>query len=356
MKIALIDTSYPLNNRNIKLIESLKRKYQNCEIHAITWNREKLPITIKDCDYNIHSYEVQSALGNDVDKLRKLFGFYRYIKHELAEINADIIIASHWESLIAGTLYKGKAKILIYENLDIPTGPKPIRLILQTIERLCLRKTDIIIHASRFFKDLYPNNIPQYILENKPTLFTANDHSPLTIHTPLRVSFIGSLRYPEIFYNLIDSVKGNEKIKLNLHGAGSHYETIAKYTKGIANINLTGRYNYNEIKSLYDKSDLIWAAYPNKDYNVKYAISNKFHESMMLRRPCIFSSGTRLGDFVSEKGIGFSVNPYDVYEIKQLFTELLNNPELIQNVVNNISEFVSHEKSWDEDFDQINFA
>lgn len=353
MKVAFIDTSYPLNNRNDKLIESFIRKYPGCEIHAITWNREKLPIN--EMTYRVHSYEVRSQLGNYVDKLRKLFGFYKYVKAELRKIEADIIIASHWESLIAGALYKGDAKKLVYENLDIPTGSKLVRSLIVMFERLSLKKTDMIIHASRFYKDLYPQNIPQYVLENKPTLFDAGDYTPLQIHTPLRISFIGSLRYPEIFYSLIDAVNGDNRVQLTLHGAGSHYELISQYAQGISNITLTGRYAYSNIKNLYDESDLIWAVYPSKDYNVKYAISNKFHESMMLRRPCVFCSGTKLGDYVSENRLGFVVNPYDINEIKALINQILSDPNLMQDVERNISQFVVTEKTWDEDFNEIIF-
>lgn len=353
MIIAFIDTSYPLNNRNCKLIESFYRKYPECEIHAITWNRENL--LIHELGYTVHSFEVKSQLGNYFDKFSKLFGFFKYVKAQLNCISPDIIIASHWESLIAGALYKGAAKKLVYENLDIPTGNKLIRSIIVFVERLCLKKTDIIIHASRFYKDLYPQRIPQYVLENKPTLFDANDYCPLKIHSPLRISFIGSLRYPEIFYNLIDAVKDDNRVLLFLHGAGSHFELIAQYAKDISNVILTGRYSYVDIKKLYDDSDLIWAVYPSKDYNVKYAISNKFHESMILRRPCIFCAGTKLGNFVTENGLGFVVNPYDVNEIKELINNLLENNSLLQNVERNISQFIINERTWEEDFNEIEF-
>lgn len=353
MKIAFIDTSYPLNNRNDKLIESFYLNYPGCEIHAITWNRENL--SIEELGYIVHSYEVKSQLGNYVDKLRKLFGFYKYVKSELRKISPDIIIASHWETLIAGSLYKGSAKKLVYENLDIPTGGKFIRTIIVMLERMSLKKADMIIHASRFYKDLYSQNIPQYVLENKPTLFDVNDYTPLQIHAPLRISFIGSLRYPDIFYTLIDAVKDDDRVHLSLHGAGSHFESISQYAKEISNITLTGRYAYNDIKHLYDESDLIWAVYPSKDYNVKYAISNKFHESMMLRRPGIYCSGTKLGDFVSENRLGFVVNPYDVNEIKKLINRILKNPSLIHDVERSISQFVVTEKTWEEDFKEIQF-
>lgn len=353
MKIAIIDTSYPLNNRNDKLIESFQKKYIGCEIHAITWNREKLHI--QKTNYQIHSYEIKSELGNYLDKLKKMFGFLKFVKQELVEIAPDIIIASHWDSLIAGSLFKGDAKQLVYENLDIPTGNRLVRFCIKNLEKFCLMNTDIIIHASRFYKELYPQKIPQYILENKPTLFSVDDYQPLTIHSPMRISFIGSIRYPEVFRNLIDAVKDDCRIQLNIHGSGSHYEEIAKYSEGIQNVNLTGRYAYNEIKHLYDESDLIWAVYPNKDYNVKYAISNKFHESLILRRPCIFCSGTKLGDYVSKNQIGFSVNPYDIRDIKRLFDDISNNPKIIDDTIKAIAKFVSLERTWEEDFNQIVF-
>ena len=113
MKVAFIDTSYPLNNRNDKLIESFIRKYPDCEIHAITWNREKLPIN--EMTYRVHSYEVKSKLGNYFDKLRKLFGFYKYVKAELKDFFAlaDIVISRAGANAICELLALKKPNILI---------------------------------------------------------------------------------------------------------------------------------------------------------------------------------------------------------------------------------------------------
>ena len=78
-----------------------------------------------------------------------------------------------------------------------------------------------------------------------------------------------------------------------------------------SNIYFHGRYNYENISEIYSTVDLIWAVYPNKDFNVKYAISNKFFESILYEKPCFFSIQTDLGDLVEKYEIGFTIDPYD---------------------------------------------
>lgn len=52
---------------------------------------------------------------------------------------------------------------------------------------------------------LYPKRIPQIILENKPA-FAPNFSHKKPQH-PLRISFIGRIRYKEILINLVDALK-----------------------------------------------------------------------------------------------------------------------------------------------------
>ena len=69
----------------------------------------------------------------------------------------------------------------------------------------------------------------------------------------------------------------------------------------------------------------------------------------------MFCSGTKLGDYVSENRLGFVVNPYDINEIKALIHQILSDPNIVLDVERNISQFVVTEKTWEEDFNEINF-
>ena len=154
MKILLIDSSYPINTRNNRLIVSLKRYLQNASIEYIAWNRDGREIAYSDKEICI--YNVNSAYGNLLSKLFHLIGYYYFLRKNNNLKRPDVIIASHWDMLFLSSLMKKKEQILIYEDLDIPTARKNYLLkLLQRVETKALKKTDAIIFASRFFQPLY---------------------------------------------------------------------------------------------------------------------------------------------------------------------------------------------------------
>lgn len=346
--IAIIDCSIPINSRNQKIINSIKSYYPEYEIHVITWNREGLTLKEKG---NFHAYYCIAPYADAKAKISGMFGYKKYIQKTFNKIHPDIIIASHWSNLIlvAGTKTKGQK--LIYENLDIPTGGYIVRKTSQLLEKWALRKTDLIIHASRFFMPLYPKRIPQIILENKPA-FAPNFSHKKPQH-PLRISFIGRIRYKEILINLVDALKNDNRYKLYFHGSGEDFSFMQKYCKNVENVTFTGEYKYEDVVKLYHQSDIIWAAYPNKDYNVVYAISNKFHESSYVGIPCVYSDHTKLADFVEEKEIGLVVNPYDTNKIKALFSKIYDNKIDLETIKKNMIKFHKEETTWETDFQEF---
>jgi glycosyltransferase involved in cell wall biosynthesis len=224
--------------------------------------------------------------------------------------------------------------------------------VLQAIERFLLKKVDIIIHASRFFKGLYNNYYGiQIILENKPVF--PNNNLIRNKSDRFVISFIGSVRYFEILKNLIDAIQEFDNIDLYIHGEGIDSERVEKYSRDKKNVYITGRYNHKEISGLYLSSDVVWAVYPSNDFNVKFAISNKFHESLLFETPCIYASGTMLGEFVKKENLGLIVDPYSVKDIKMSLSILINNQEVLSNIIHSIRDFSKNETSWEDDFAKI---
>ena len=242
--------------------------------------------------------------------------------------------------------------MLIYENLDVPTEAYVFRKASSILEHLKMRQADLTIHASRFFPKLYPASCNQLVLENKPT-FQAPKPQPYAPHKPLRIAFIGLLRYRDILGTLIDAVRNDERFELYFHGDGHAKEFLEAHASQAGNVFFTGRYAYNDVARLYEQTDIVWAAYPNKDFNVKYAISNKFHESLTFGIPTVYANETCLGDFVTEHHIGMAVDPYSSDAIKQLLEKIVSHRNELQQLADNMRAFGKSQTSWDEDFRQV---
>lgn len=345
-KILLIDGIYPINTRNTRIINSLTKKY---EVKFCAWNREKLIYN----DERNYIYSSNEGYGN---KIKKLFGMKKYlkfIKNTVKEYKPEILIASQWDMLLLVVLSGFRGKI-IYENIDLPSSTRKIIIkILLLLEKVLLKKADGIIFASRFFEKLYINyNKNKIILENLPLKeIDLEQNIKLEKREKLRISFIGGLRYFNVMKNLLLAIQDMEKVEIYLIGKGAESKKFQEFInkQKLKNIFLIGAYNYKDIKNFYLNSDLIWAVYPNRDYNVKFAISNKFHESILFNKPCFFSENTLLGNMVDKEKIGIVVNPYDIEAIKREIKNLTLNK--ILRLKDNIKKYKKNRELFWEDIE-----
>ena len=248
-----------------------------------------------------------------------------------------------------------RRQMFIYENLDVPTEAYILRKVSTLVEHWHMRRVDLTVHASRFFTKLYSPKKRQLILENKPARQVPIS-SEYTIHNPIRIAFIGLLRYRDISKILIDAVKDDSRFQLFFHGDGHASQYLQECAKGASNIFFTGRYSYEDVAKLYMQTDVVWAAYPNKDFNVKYAISNKFHESLAFGIPTVYADNTCLGDLVVEKNIGLTVDPYSISDVRNLLERIVNNQSELHEIAKNMREYGKEQTTWEEDFRKVTEA
>ncbi|MBM6876200.1 glycosyl transferase family 1, partial [Fusobacterium mortiferum] len=113
-------------------------------------------------------------------------------------------------------------------------------------------------------------------------------------------------------------------------------------------------YNYEEIAKYYQISDFIWAVYPAEDYNVKYAISNKFHESIIFEKICFFSKDTLLGEYIDKKKIGISIDASNSKSIKKTILYMVNHPEKVKEILKNIKIYKQNKiLYWEENEENL---
>jgi len=323
-KIILIDESFPINSRNARILLSIREAFPDSELHVISWDREH-SFTHSDEPWIYHLFQQRAQYGNKLQKLFGMIGYRQYCKQLIQSIQPTSIIASHWNNLLMVPSLDWNQTQLIYDNLDAPTGPWLVRQLLRFIEHFYMRRATLTVHASRFYTQLYSPAFPQLVLENK--LMQMPQPISYTVHQPIRIAFLGNIRYLNILQNLVDAVRDDQRFALAFHGSGPDLERLKKYIGTATNVVCTGAYNYAQMADLYEKTDLIWAAYPNKDFNVQYAISNKFHESIAYTIPAIYSEKTKLAEYVTDNTIGLAVNPYSVQAIQDLLIHLASCPQ-----------------------------
>ena len=349
----LIDDCYPINTRNQKILNSLREHYgEQARLSVVTWDRNN---DYQDPIAGYHVFQKRSAYGNKTRKLLNLWKYRNYCHKTIRQLQPDVVIASHWNNLLIVPRLDRNKQMLIYENLDVPTEAYIFRKTTSILEHWKMRQADLTIHASRFFTQLYSPRRRQLVLENKPT-FQTPAPQPYHIHHPLRVAFIGLLRYRDISRALIDAVRDDSRFQLFFHGDGHARQALEEYAANASNIAFTGRYAYEDVTKLYQQTDVVWAAYPNKDFNVIYAISNKFHESLSFGIPTVYADKTCLGDFVISQGIGMAVDPYSVEAIKQLLNHIVEHQEYLTKIADCMRQYGKTQTTWNEDFAKVTEA
>jgi hypothetical protein len=349
MIVVIVETAYPINSRTERFYQSITKEFGVDSVKVICWDRDGRSLYPQS---NYYVYNKDVGYGNHKAKLSGLSGFYTFIKKHLIELEADYILASHWDSLVLSAMAKPKSTKLIYENLDMPSGNLLLRNGLRIFEKLALSKTDCITFASRFF-------VPQYdgfkgkkiLIENKLPKAMCLPLSNKKKKSGLTISFLGVVRHATIMENLMIAISDIDDVEFKIFGGGPFFDNIKQIADKYSNVTMYGAYDYESIPEIYAQSDLIWAVYPYHDYNVKLAISNKYHETLHFGVPGIFCKGTKLGDMVASEGIGLAVDCDSIEEIHNVILNFKINRELLsKQISDNITRVRSQENScWEEE-------
>ncbi len=309
-RVLVIDSTYPVNTRTRKIAESLG---QYSSVTVCAWNRgDPCPVGSND---RVLAQPI--GYGKKWRKLLALYGFYRHVERIVEEFRPDMVVASHWECMFIAARLKQKHTFrLVYDCLDVPTAASPrILKLLWLLERHFFRYVDIGLFASRFFPQLYPATAGEKIvLENLPPESLRDEPLPLQRTGRSVVSWIGVVRYFDTLKHLVDACALLPEVELHVFGDGQDLQRLKDYCSGKVVV-FHGRYRPENLPSIYAFSDLVWAAYPSSDFNVRYAISNKYHECLKFGVPGLFSRSTMLGEMVDNAGTGVSVDEGDIADI-----------------------------------------
>ncbi|WP_280788292.1 hypothetical protein [Paenibacillus sp. PastF-3] len=310
------------------------QQVHNSEVVIFCWNRKNENI-MEDF---IYSFNENSEYGN---KKKYLFGFLHFKKNArefIKKYSPDYIHSIDISMLLVASKLKREYKI-IYEVYDIKfLRSSFVNKIRELIEVNLINKgVESIVYASPFF-DIYYKKLGVHkehtIINNKPNKLVLNLQSDYMnkyregLKDKLVIGFVGNIRHKEILMNLISAAAPYKDVCILLSGDGASLKDIVQEVK-LNNYNLnvvhTGRYDVKDLNSIYSCCNYIWAAYPNKNINVKYAVSNKYYESIAYKRKIIVSEKTYLSEEVILNNIGYFVNPYDREMISELILNLKKN-------------------------------
>ncbi|MFI3939872.1 glycosyltransferase [Vagococcus fluvialis] len=325
MKIVMVVDHYPLSPRVKKIRNSLLKIDKITEIKVIAWNRTSAPVK----EEYVLGFNQKIGYGNFVQSTKNLNKFLDFAQKKISQEKPEYVHLIDYSMLKLSSKLKKDSKI-IYEVYDIKFFKNKLVNSFREVseKRLINKYVNNIILASPFFEIYYNNQLniqkKMIVINNRPSSDTIQYSEGKVIKEKIKkfkdericIAFIGTVRYKEIIKNLINSISKLDIYCVLIAGDGPEYIELKEYSKNNKQVLFLGRFDTEDLTTIYSESDIIWGVYPNKDENVKYAVSNKFFESQIFQKPVLVSENTNLAKLVNDIKVGTSVNPYSLDSIR----------------------------------------
>ena len=232
--------------------------------------------------------------------------------------------------LAALRLLPGTSRLSIrYEVRDLhklQMAPGRVGRIIRMIDRRLMPRVDRLIVTSMGYYDHYYVGFytgAVTLLENFPNQavwggFQSKSRKP---GDPIKVGFIGAIRYMACVRALIEGARlaRANGVDVQLKIVGPLLESPLEVAFEDTWITRGGPFDYNaEIKELYSDLDIIWSVYDTRIQNVRYALSNKFYETLLSGIPLAVAADTHIGERTEDMGIGYAVSDRDPQAIADM--------------------------------------
>lgn len=135
---------------------------------------------------------------------------------------------------------------------------------------------------------------------------------------------IGGIRDYSANVKVIDAIKNSESYTLSFVGKGETSERLSNYCKdnNIKNVSFVGYYKKEEEAGYIVKSDFINIFYPRL-LSHDTAVSNRFYNSLIFKKPMITTANTTQGDFAANYKVGIALE--DCNQMIEKLEEFIKN-------------------------------
>lgn len=321
----------------------------NISYDIISWNREGLK------EEGIQ-YPLQLASRNPIVLVLAYLRFSLFAKRHIKESKYDKLIiftpqAAIFASRFLKIYYKDKY-IFDYRDLSIEQKAFFKRPFVRVLKNSFMN----VVSSPGFLKYL-PSNYKYYLshnfnveelrlaLESEDESLNYIDESSSVID----VLTIGGIRDYESNVQVIEHLANIEGINMRFIGRGSAAPALEEYANSInaTNISFEGFYPKEKEKTYVNDCTFLNIFYPRKPSH-DTALSNRFYNSLIYKRPMITTMDTIQGDYASKYKVGIAIE--DCRELDIQMRQFLNNMD-VESYVNNcnmlLTEFLTDYNTWE---------
>ena len=283
-----------------KILDELHTDYS-----IISWNREG------DDKPEGFQYEVPCAKGHGSAGWKEYKGYIKFIKKTIKEQGFEriIIFGPQMTCMLSAYLllhFCGRYMI-DYRDLSIEqkAGFKQLFAVM-------LRFSQANVISSPGFKRCLPKR--DYYLSHNfdidavKAAFEEKVKDSFEVDKEIDVLTIGAIRDYSSNIEVVKALGNKENITVSFVGKGDTADDIAEYCKkeGIENVKFTGFYQKHEETGYVKNATFMNIFYP-RVITHDTALSNRFYNSLIYRKPMIVTKDTTQGDYAERYGVGLAL-------------------------------------------------
>lgn len=308
MKICMISMT------NIFLCPYIKKYMsyieENVKVDLIYWNRHDVEEVMPEFN-KIFSFNLRINERNNY--LKKFYSFIKFKEYCIRIIKQNnykkIIILHNYMAILMQHFLQKK-----YQGeyvIDIRDYSFENNLVFYKLEKKAILNSGLAVISSEGYKEFLPK-FHYIICHNDPQTddLTISNFATRSLENvnPIRISFIGLVRFSEQNKKLLDMFGNDERFLLAYYGQNS--EILKKYAKdnGIKNVVFKGRFPSEETIDLYMQTDIINNYYGNNTPILEYALSNKLYYAATFRIPILVCKNTYMEKIAKKFHFGIELD------------------------------------------------
>lgn len=308
-----------------------------------------------------NKYVFENIINPKSTKLKKIIKYLKFRKFaiNILENNQyDFIIV--WNDLAIfmfadylSKKYKRKYSLNIRDYL----GEKN-KLIYNRFKKVIDKSAFTTISSEGFKSFLPPHNYLMMHSYNSEILKEVTPKKKFQTDEPIKITFIGNVRFFEINKKLLDYFKNDMRFKLQFYGTNA--SVLEDYAKenGILNVEFHDSFQVKETPTFIERTDLVNNIYGNKSMSLDYAVSIKLYYGIYTRTPILVVPNTYMAKIIEKYKIGYVIENIDLDLPDKLFHwyNNLNFKEFDDSCKNLINEIKQNNNSLEEVYQKFIYS
>lgn len=304
MKVALIVVGNiwyaPYVRIYTKLLDELKVDYS-----IISWNRDG-----RDKPEGFQ-YDEKLAVVNGSAGLSAYMRYVRFVKKTVKREGFDrlIVFGPQISCLLSLYLLRWKKGYIIdYRDLSIEQKGG-----FRQLFRFLLGRSYANVISSPGFKKALPKDVKYYLSHNFDIVavrkaLESKGMSSVVKTDKKMVLTIGGIRDYSSNVEVVKGLANNPEYVVSFVGRGPAAEPLEQFCKenGIENVTFKGYYEKEEEAGYVKAASFMNIFYPRK-LSHDTALSNRFYNSLIFRKPMIVTKDTTQGDYAEKYGVGVAL-------------------------------------------------